>query len=197
MLLIIDNFDSFTFNLVQAFYSCGVQAKVMRNSVPLNECLALEPLALVIGPGPGAPHGAGNSLDLLTALSKHGLPTLGVCLGHQAIAQSFGGTVIKASVPMHGKVSIIRHNGKDLFMGVAKELYATRYHSLLVDRSHFPGCLEICAETAAGEIMGLRHRELPIFGVQFHPESILTQEGWRLLYNFLLLSGWKSLKAKG
>lgn len=192
MLLIIDNFDSFTFNLVQAFYSCGVEAKVVRNSIHLNECFAFKPLALVIGPGPGAPSQAGVSLELLATLSRQGLPTLGVCLGHQAIAQSFGGTVGRASMPIHGKVSKIHHNSKDLFSGVADEFCATRYHSLLVDRGNFPASLEVCAETAAGEIMALRHRQLPIFGVQFHPESILTQEGWRLLNNFLLLSGLKA-----
>lgn len=169
----------------------------MRNSISLDRCLALKPLALVIGPGPGAPGDAGVSLELLATLALQGLPTLGVCLGHQAIAQSFGGTVVRAARPIHGKVSKIHHDGRHLFAGVTKEFSATRYHSLVVDRSNFPACLEVCAETAAGEIMALRHRELPIFGVQFHPESILTQEGWRLLHNFLLLSGWKSLKPKG
>lgn len=187
MLLLIDNFDSFTFNLVHAFHALGVGLKVVRNSCSVDACIALQPSGLVVGPGPGDPDGAGCSLAIIEALAKKGVPTLGVCLGHQAIAQSFGGKVIRAQMPMHGKLSTIYHTGYGLFSGVPNPFSATRYHSLIACRKTIPSCLEISAETAEGEIMAIQHRFLPIYGVQFHPESIATPEGWRLFDNFLKL----------
>ncbi|MFZ4694734.1 MAG: anthranilate synthase component II [Verrucomicrobiia bacterium] len=188
MLLIIDNYDSFTYNLVQYFGELGCELVVKRNDqVTLDEVRALGPKRLVISPGPCTPREAGISNNLLRELGPK-IPTLGVCLGHQCIGHVFGGEVIQNYRMMHGKTSMIRHNGKDLFEGLANPFEATRYHSLVVRRETLPDCLEITAETDEKEIMGLRHKEHPIWGVQFHPESILTRPGKDLLRNFLKLA---------
>ncbi|MDQ8185909.1 aminodeoxychorismate/anthranilate synthase component II [Pelagicoccus sp. SDUM812002] len=187
MLLVIDNYDSFTFNLVQYFGTLGVEQRVYRNDqITVEEALALQPERVLISPGPCSPTEAGISIAMIEAFAGK-VPLFGVCLGHQSIGQHFGGKVIRADRLMHGKTSPISHHGKDLFQGLPQGLQATRYHSLVVERDSFPDCLEITAETAEGEIMGLRHRELPIWGVQFHPESIATQNGMDILKNFLTL----------
>jgi anthranilate synthase component II len=188
MLLVIDNFDSFTYNLVQYFGQLGVEQKIFRNNaITVDEALALNPDRVMISPGPCSPNEAGISLEMIGAFAGK-KPLLGVCLGHQSIGQYFGGRVIRADRLMHGKTSPVTHQNTDLFEGLPNPMEATRYHSLLVERSNFPDCLEITAETETGEIMGLAHRDLPIWGVQFHPESIATEEGMRLLENFLRLS---------
>ncbi|MBX3700417.1 MAG: aminodeoxychorismate/anthranilate synthase component II [Dokdonella sp.] len=190
MLLMIDNYDSFTFNLVQYFGELGEEVRVVRNDALDRAAIsALRPSAIVISPGPGTPDEAGVSLDLLRE-PLPGVPVLGVCLGHQAIGQVFGGRVVRAGEIMHGKTSPIRHRGVGVFAGLPDPFQATRYHSLVVEPSSLPDCLEVTAwtERADGsreEIMGLRHRSLPIEGVQFHPESILTEHGHALLRNFL------------
>ena len=187
MLLIIDNYDSFTYNLVQYFGELGCELVVKRNDqVTLDEVRALGPKRLVISPGPCTPREAGISNNLLRELGPK-IPTLGVCLGHQCLGHVFGGEVVQNYRMMHGKTSMIHHNGKDLFEGLANPFEATRYHSLVVRRETLPDCLEITAETDEKEIMGLRHKEHPIWGVQFHPESILTKPGKDLLRNFLKL----------
>lgn len=188
MMLFIDNYDSFTFNIVQAFQALGLEKiKVIRNNtLSVKDCLQLKPGYLVIGPGPGNPSQAGISKDLILA-SLGKVPILGICLGHQSIAEVFGGAVIRARIPMHGKISCISHDGRGIFAGLPQKFSAARYHSLIVEKSSLPSCLEICAETEDGEIMGLRHREFPLEGVQFHPESVLSQEGPRLLENFINL----------
>ena len=187
MLLIIDNYDSFTYNLVQYFGELGCELVVKRNDqVTLDEVRALGPKRLVISPGPCTPREAGLSNNLLRELGPK-IPTLGVCLGHQCLGHVFGGEVVQNYRMMHGKTSMIHHNGKDLFEGLANPFEATRYHSLVVRRETLPDCLEITAETDEKEIMGLRHKEHPIWGVQFHPESILTKPGKDLLRNFLKL----------
>jgi anthranilate synthase component II len=186
MLLVIDNFDSFTYNLVQYFGELGVEQRVFRNNaISGPEALALKPDRVLISPGPCSPNEAGNSMDILRAFAGSGIPLFGVCLGHQCIGQFFGGKVIRAGRLMHGKTSPIHHHQTDLFHGLPSPFPATRYHSLLVERQSFPDCLRITAETAEGEIMGLRHRELPVYGVQFHPESLATDNGLRILQNFL------------
>ncbi len=188
MLLVIDNYDSFTFNLVQYFGQLGVAMRVFRNDELTGaEALKLNPDRVLISPGPCTPSEAGASIDIIKAFAGK-RPILGVCLGHQAMGQHFGGKVIRAGRLMHGKTSPIRHQGTDVFKGLPSPFQATRYHSLLVERESFPGCLEITAETAEGEIMGLRHRQFPVFGVQFHPESIATDHGMKLLKNFLTLN---------
>ncbi|HSH09062.1 MAG TPA: aminodeoxychorismate/anthranilate synthase component II [Oceanipulchritudo sp.] len=188
MLLVIDNFDSFTYNLVQYFGQLGVEQRVFRNDeISGEEALALKPDRVMLSPGPCSPNEAGNSLSILEAFAQSGIPLFGVCLGHQCIGQFFGGKVIRASRLMHGKTSPIQHNGEGLFKDIPAPFQATRYHSLLVEKASFPACLEITAETAEGEIMGLRHRHLPIHGVQFHPESLATEHGLQLLRNFLAL----------
>ncbi len=188
MLLMIDNYDSFTYNLVQYFGEMGCDMLVKRNDqVTLDEVRALKPERIVISPGPCTPKEAGLSNDLIRSFGEK-TPILGVCLGHQCIGHVFGGDVIQNYRMMHGKTSMIHHNGKDLFQGLANPFEATRYHSLVVKRETFPACLEITAETEDKEIMGLRHRTFPIWGVQFHPESILTRPGKDLLRNFLKLS---------
>jgi anthranilate synthase component II len=190
MLLMIDNYDSFTFNLVQYFGELGEDVRVVRNdAMTAAELRALGATAIVISPGPGTPDDAGVSLQMLDAMAGE-VPLLGVCLGHQSIGQAFGGRVVRARAIMHGKTSPIHHDGRGVFAGLPNPFEATRYHSLVVDRATLPPCLEVSAwtEHADGsfdEIMGLRHRELPIEGVQFHPESILTQHGHALLRNFL------------
>jgi anthranilate synthase/aminodeoxychorismate synthase-like glutamine amidotransferase len=183
--LVIDNYDSFTFNLVQYLGELGAQVEVHRNdAIDVAGVRAREPHGLLISPGPCTPNEAGVSLELLRALGGS-LPTLGVCLGHQAIGQAYGGRIVRADRLMHGKTSPILHDGRGLFETIASPFEATRYHSLLVERSSLPDCLEISAWTAEGEIMGLRHRQHPVDGVQFHPESVLTLEGKRLVGNWL------------
>jgi anthranilate synthase/aminodeoxychorismate synthase-like glutamine amidotransferase len=185
MLVMIDNYDSFTYNLVQYFSQLGEEVQVFRNDqIDLSELAAVHPARLVISPGPCSPDEAGISMAAIRHFAGE-IPILGVCLGHQAIGAAFGGKVIRAPRLMHGKTSLIYHDGKDLFQGIPSPFEATRYHSLIVERETLPDCLSVSAQTAVGEIMGLRHREFAIFGVQFHPESILTAEGMNLLRNFL------------
>jgi anthranilate synthase/aminodeoxychorismate synthase-like glutamine amidotransferase len=187
MLLVIDNFDSFTYNLVQYFGQLGVEQQVFRNNaITVEEALALEPERVMISPGPCSPTEAGVSLAMIAAFAGK-VPLLGVCLGHQSIGQHFGGRVVRADQLMHGKTSPVKHRDTDLFKGLPNPMEATRYHSLLVERESLPDCLDITAETEAGEIMGLAHKTLPVWGVQFHPESIATQEGMKMLENFLKL----------
>ena len=185
MLLMIDNYDSFTYNLVQYLGELGAEVRVFRNdALSVDEALALEPERVVISPGPCTPNEAGISLALVAACAGR-VPVLGVCLGHQAIGQVFGGRVVRAPRVMHGKTSPIRHDGRTVFRGLPNPFLATRYHSLVVAREGMPSCLEVSAWTDDGIVMGLRHRELPLEGVQFHPESILTSAGKQLLQNFL------------
>ena len=185
MLLVIDNFDSFTYNLVQYFGQLGVEQRVFRNNeITPKEAVALNPDRVLLSPGPCSPTEAGVSLDIIRAFAGR-KPIFGVCLGHQAVGQFFGGQVVRATRLMHGKTSPIAHRDTDVFKGMPQGFAATRYHSLLVDRATFPAELEVTAETAEGEVMGLRHRTLPIWGVQFHPESIATLGGVRILQNFL------------
>ena len=187
MILVIDNYDSFTYNLVQYFGELGEDPVVRRNDrVTISEIEEMSPERICISPGPCTPNEAGVSNDVIKAFAGR-LPILGVCLGHQCLGQVYGGNVVRAGRLMHGKTSPILHNGRDLFEGLPNHFVATRYHSLLVQRESLPECLEITAETAEGEIMGLRHRILPVWGVQFHPESILTTHGKELLANFLRL----------
>lgn len=187
MLLIIDNYDSFTYNLVQYLGEMGVEMRVVRNDeVTAEQVEAWQPDRLLISPGPCSPREAGVSCEVLRRLGPR-IPTLGVCLGHQCIGQVFGARVVVNYRMMHGKTSLIRHNGQDLFAGLPNPFRATRYHSLVIERSSLPECLEITAESEEGEIMGVRHRQYPIWGVQFHPESILTEHGRELLRNFLQL----------
>jgi anthranilate synthase component 2 len=185
-LLMIDNYESFTFNLVQYLGELGAEADVVRNDqATIEDLLAREPDGMVISPGPGEPEGAGISIAAARACAERGIPLLGVCLGHQAIGAAFGGRIVRARAIMHGKVSFIEHDGRGVFEGIESPIEATRYHSLVIEEASCPDVLEITARTADGEIMGVRHRELPLEGVQFHPESILTAEGKRLLGNFL------------
>lgn len=185
MLLVIDNYDSFTYNLVQYFGQLGVEQKIYRNDeISVEEAIALQPSRIMISPGPCSPDEAGVSLQMIEAFAGK-IPLLGVCLGHQSIGQYFGGKVVRAASLMHGKTSPVTHNHDPLFANMPNPFQATRYHSLLVERESLPNCLEIIAETEAKEIMGLRHRELPVWGVQFHPESIATPEGIHILKNFL------------
>jgi anthranilate synthase component II len=188
VLLVIDNYDSFTFNLVQYFGQLGVAQRVFRNNeITPAEAIALKPDRVLLSPGPCSPGEAGVTLDIIKAFAGV-KPILGVCLGHQAIGQYFGGKVVRAGRLMHGKTSPIKHRDTDLFHGLPQGFAATRYHSLLVERATFPTELEITAETAEGEVMGLRHKQLPIWGVQFHPESIATESGMNILKNFLSLN---------
>jgi anthranilate synthase/aminodeoxychorismate synthase-like glutamine amidotransferase len=186
VLLVIDNYDSFTYNLVQYLGELGEMVEVRRNNrVTLDEIEnSLRPERIVISPGPGTPNDAGITLDVIARFSGK-IPLLGVCLGHQAIGQAFGGKVIRAPELMHGKASPVHHDGKTIFAGIDDGFLAGRYHSLIVERQSLPSCLEISASTADDIIMGLRHRELKVEGVQFHPESILTSDGMQLLANFL------------
>jgi anthranilate synthase/aminodeoxychorismate synthase-like glutamine amidotransferase len=188
VLLVIDNFDSFTYNLVQYFGQLGVEQRVFRNNeITPEEALKLNPDRVLLSPGPCSPKEAGVTLAMIGAFAGR-KPIFGVCLGHQAVGHYFGGNVVRAGRLMHGKTSPITHRDTDLFKGLPQGFAATRYHSLLVDRATFPKDLEITAETAEGEVMGLRHRSLPIWGVQFHPESIATVEGMKILRNFLELN---------
>lgn len=185
MLLILDNYDSFTYNLVQYFGELGAEMKIFRNDVlTVDEVIAMKPERICISPGPCTPTEAGISCALIEALGAT-TPILGVCLGHQSIGQVYGGDVVRADRLMHGKTSPILHSGKSVFANMPSPFEATRYHSLIVKRDTLPDCLEITAWTEEGEIMGLQHKEFPVHGVQFHPESILTQDGKRLLENFL------------
>ncbi len=185
MLLMIDNYDSFTYNLVQYFGELEQEVAVYRNDeISLDEVAALGPRQIVISPGPCTPNEAGISVPLIRQFAGH-IPILGVCLGHQAIGQAFGGKVVHAKQVMHGKTSAIQHNANSVFRGLPKPFQATRYHSLVIERSTLPDCLEITAWTDDGEIMGVRHKTLAVEGVQFHPESILTERGHALLANFL------------
>ena len=185
MLLIIDNYDSFTYNLVQYFGVLGCEVIVKRNDeITIAQIEALNPERICISPGPGRPEDAGISNELVRQLGPK-KPILGVCLGHQCIGDVFGGEVVPASRLMHGKTSPVRHQGAGVFAALPNPFEATRYHSLIVRRESLPACLEITAETAEGEVMGVQHREFPIHGVQFHPESVLTGEGMKLLRNFL------------
>jgi anthranilate synthase/aminodeoxychorismate synthase-like glutamine amidotransferase len=185
--LLIDNYDSFTYNLVQSFLVLGAEVEVYRNDqITVAEALRLAPTHLVISPGPGRPEVAGVSLEIIAAFAAR-TPILGVCLGHQSLVQHFGGRIISAARLMHGKTSMIEHDGKILFAGLPQPCEVGRYHSLAAERDNIPACLEVTARTEGGEIMGVRHRALPIEGVQFHPESVLTPEGDQLLGNFLQL----------
>jgi anthranilate synthase component 2 len=194
MFLLIDNYDSFTYNLWHYLGELGAEVAVKRNdALSVDEALALRPQGIVISPGPSDPDRAGICLDLVRRAGP--VPVLGVCLGHQAIGQAFGGAVTRAPVPMHGKVSAIKHNGMGVFAGLPNPLAATRYHSLIVDRASLPSSLAVTAETEDGLVMGLAHRERPVFGVQFHPESIASEGGHDLLRNFLRLAAAESLAA--
>jgi para-aminobenzoate synthetase component 2 len=187
MILVIDNYDSFTFNLVQYLGEMGHELKVFRNdAVSLAQIESLTPRGIVISPGPGRPENSGIIIPLIREFSGR-IPILGVCLGHQAIGAAFGGDVVPAPQIMHGKTSDIFHDGRTIFHGLPNPFRATRYHSLVVSADSLPGCLEVSAETGDGVIMGLRHRETKVEGVQFHPESILTETGKKLLSNFLNL----------
>ena len=187
MIVMIDNYDSFTYNLYQYLLELGCTVKVFRNdAIDIDGVRELNPAALIISPGPCTPHEAGISMELIRDLSDN-IPLLGVCLGHQCIGQVFGGRVIRAPTLMHGKTSLITHDGKAEFADLPQPFEATRYHSLIVERESLPASLEISAETDDGIIMGLRHRHRPVHGVQFHPESILTPQGRDILRNFLKL----------
>lgn len=187
MLLVIDNYDSFTYNLVQYFGELGVDQSVFRNDkISVEEAVAMNPDRLMISPGPCSPNEAGVSLAMIEAFAGK-IPILGVCLGHQSIGQYFGGDVVRADRLMHGKTSPVFHQNTDLFEGLPNPLECTRYHSLIVDRETLPSCLKVTAETKEREIMGFAHETMPIWGVQFHPESIATEKGISLLKNFLKL----------
>ncbi len=185
--LLIDNYDSFTYNLVQSFLVLGAEVAVYRNDqITVSEALLLDSTHLVISPGPGRPEDAGVSLEMIAAFERR-IPILGVCLGHQSLVQHFGGRIVAAARLMHGKTSMIQHDGKVLYAGLPQPCEVGRYHSLAAQRDNIPATLEVTARTEGGEIMGVRHQELPIEGVQFHPESVLTPEGDQLLNNFLQL----------
>ncbi len=184
-MLLIDNYDSFTYNLVQAFATLGAQVLVYRNdAISVDEALRLEPTHLVISPGPGRPEDAGVSLEMIGAFAGRA-PVLGVCLGHQCLVHHFGGAIVRAGRLMHGKTSLATHDGKTIYSGLPQPLEIGRYHSLCAEEETLPEELELTAKTDRGEIMGVRHRELPLEGVQFHPESVLTPDGDELMANFL------------
>jgi anthranilate synthase/aminodeoxychorismate synthase-like glutamine amidotransferase len=188
--LVIDNYDSFVYNLVQYLGELGTEPIVHRHdALTLDELRALEPDAVLISPGPGRPEDAGVSMDAIAAFGEAGVPVLGVCLGHQCIGERYGGDVVRAERVMHGKTSEVTHRGDGVFAGLPSPFTATRYHSLVVDAATIPECLEVTAATADGTVMGLRHREFPIHGVQFHPEAVLTASGHDLLRNFLAFAG--------
>jgi len=187
-ILLIDNYDSFTYNLVQAFAAGGAQVCVFRNdAIGKDEAVALQPTHLVISPGPGRPQDAGVSEQMIATFSEQ-IPMLGVCLGHQCLVSYFGGRIVRAERLMHGKTSLVKHDDGSLFAGMSQPFAAGRYHSLCADPQTLPAELELTAETERGEIMGVRHKSLPLNGVQFHPESILTPEGSKLLANFLRMT---------
>ena len=192
MLLLIDNYDSFTFNLYHFLGDLGVVAEVRRNdALTVQDAMALRPRAIVLSPGPCDPDRAGICLGLVGAAAQARTPLLGVCLGHQALGQAMGGRVVRAPVPMHGKLSDVSHDGTGIFAGIGSPIAVTRYHSLVVDRPSLPDCLRVTAESADGLVMGMEHRELPLHGVQFHPESIASQAGHEILANFLRLAGYQ------
>ncbi len=187
MVLVIDNYDSFTYNLVQYLGEMKVDLQVHRNDqITIEQARALKPDRILVSPGPCSPKESGLSNDIIRTFGKE-IPVFGVCLGHQCIGHTFGANVVVNYRMMHGKTSLIKHDGKDLFEGMPNPFAATRYHSLVIQRDSLPACLEVTAETEEGEIMGVRHKELPIWGVQFHPESILTESGRTILRNFLRL----------
>ncbi len=193
MILLIDNYDSFTYNLVHFLGELGAETEVHRNDkLSVGEAMSKRPEAIVISPGPCDPDRAGICLDLIRAAADARVPLFGVCLGHQAIGQAFGGRIVRAPQLMHGKVDAVEHSGKGVFRGLPSPLMATRYHSLTIDPASFPAVLEVTATSADGTIMGLQHRELPIHGVQFHPESIATAHGHDILRNFLAITGVKT-----
>jgi anthranilate synthase component II len=184
--LVVDNYDSFVYNLVQYLGELGAEPVVHRHdAITIDDALAIDPDAVLVSPGPGRPEGAGLSNDVIRTFAARGRPVLGVCLGHQCIGQVYGAEVVRAAQVMHGKASVIRHSGDGVFTGLPNPIEATRYHSLVVDRAGLPDILEVTAETADGTIMGLRHRDHDVEGVQFHPESILTGSGRDLLKNWL------------
>ena len=185
MILVIDNYDSFTYNLVQYLGQLGATLKVLRNDeTSLAEIEALSPEKILVSPGPCSPTEAGISCDVIAHFGST-LPVFGVCLGHQSIGQVYGGNVVRAERLMHGKTSPIKHDGSNVFKDMPNPFEATRYHSLIIDRESLPDCLRITAQTHEGEIMGVEHKEYPVFGVQFHPESVLTEKGMQLMKNFL------------
>ena len=188
MIVLIDNYDSFTFNLVHYLGGLGADVVVHRNDkISVDEVMALEPEGIVLSPGPCTPNEAGICLELIDKAAET-IPLLGVCLGHQAIGQAFGGKVVRAPRPMHGKVDSIHHDGSGVFAGLPSPFHATRYHSLVVERDGFPDCLHVSAWTGDGLVMGLAHKTLPLWGVQFHPESIETEHGHQMLRNFIEFS---------
>lgn len=187
-MLLIDNYDSFTYNLVQAFAALGAEVIVHRNdAISVTEAQALQPTHLVISPGPGRPEDAGESLAMIAAFAND-IPVLGVCLGHQALVSYFGGDIVRAERLMHGKTSMAQHDGKTIFAGLSQPFEVGRYHSLCAEHDSLPEVFELSAKTERGEIMGVRHKTLPLEGVQFHPESVLTPEGDRLMANFLRMT---------
>ena len=186
MLLLIDNYDSFTYNLVHYLGELGCETRVVRNdAITADDAIAMGPSGILLSPGPCDPDQAGICLDTVAAAARARVPLMGVCLGHQTIGQAFGGTVVRCHEIVHGKLGQMQHSAKGLFAGLPTPFAATRYHSLVVERESLPGCLEITAELEDGTIMGLQHRELPIHGVQFHPESIRSEHGHQMLKNFL------------
>jgi anthranilate synthase/aminodeoxychorismate synthase-like glutamine amidotransferase len=191
MILMIDNYDSFTFNIVQYLGQMGEDVCVYRNDkITVEEIRKVNPRAIFLSPGPRSPGEAGITVDVVRNFHKS-VPIMGICLGHQSIGYAFGGDVVRASNIMHGKTSLIQNDGKTIFAGLPNPFCAGRYHSLIVDRENFPDCLEISAETAEGEIMAIRHKQYPVEGIQFHPESVLTPQGKRILRNFLKYTGRK------
>jgi anthranilate synthase component II len=190
MILVIDNYDSFTFNLVHYLLELGAETHVVRNdSLTVAEAMAMQPQAILLSPGPCTPNEAGICLDLIAAAAAARLPLFGVCLGHQSLGQAFGGTVLRAPQVMHGKTSPMTHDGTGVFTGLPSPFNATRYHSLIVREDDLPDCLVVNARSPDGLIMGMRHRELPLHGVQFHPESIATEHGHALIANFMAIAG--------
>ncbi len=190
MILVIDNYDSFTFNLVHYLLELGADTHVVRNdAITVAEAMAMQPQAILLSPGPCTPNEAGICLDLIAAAAEARLPLFGVCLGHQSLGQAFGGTVLRASQVMHGKTSPMSHDGTGVFAGLPSPFNATRYHSLIVREDDLPECLVVNARSPDGLIMGMRHRELPLHGVQFHPESIATEHGHALIANFMAIAG--------
>jgi anthranilate synthase component II len=190
MILVIDNYDSFTFNLVHYLLELGAETHVVRNdALTVTEAMAMLPQAILLSPGPCTPNEAGICLDLIAAAASARLPLFGVCLGHQSLGQAFGGKVLRAPQVMHGKTSPMTHDGTGVFAGLPSPFNATRYHSLIVREDDLPDCLVVNARSPDGLIMGMRHRELPLHGVQFHPESIATEHGHALIANFLRLAG--------
>ena len=189
-ILVIDNYDSFTFNLVHYLLELGAETRVIRNdAITAAEAIALQPQAVLLSPGPCTPNEAGVCLDLIAAAAAVRLPLLGVCLGHQSLGQAFGGAVVRAPQVMHGKTSAMTHDGTGMFAGLPSPFEATRYHSLIVREDDLPGCFAVNARSPDGIIMGMRHKELPLHGVQFHPESIATEHGHAMLANFMTLAG--------